>query len=79
MTREVEGTPRTDGVNPLDSLKQAASDLKSSVFGEAEGSAEEKEEGVQGEELSTEAEGSVEKKEEGVEEGEQLKTEADRG
>jgi len=57
LTREVEGTPRTDGVNSLDSLKQAASDLKSSVFGKAEGTAEEEEEGVEeGEHLKTEAE-----------------------
>jgi Tat protein translocase TatB subunit len=78
LTREVEGTPRTDGVGSLDSLKQAASDLKSSVFGKADDAAENEEEGVQqeGEPLKAEAGSTGEKKEEEVEEA--LKTEADR-
>ena len=81
LTREVEGTPRTDGVSSLDSLKEAASDLKSSVFGKAEDAAEKEEEGVQqeGEPLKAEAGGTGEKREEDVEEGEQLKTEAEHG
>jgi Tat protein translocase TatB subunit len=79
LTREVEGTPRSKDDNPLDSLRQAASDLKSSVFGVAEGSDDKEEEGVQeGEQRKSEAQGAAEKKEEDVEEGQQLKTEADR-
>jgi len=81
LTREVEGTPRTDGVSSLDSLKQAASDLKSSVFGKAEDTAAEEEEGVQheGEQPKPETGTPGEKVEEGVEEGEHLKTEAEHG
>lgn len=79
LTREVEGTPRPDGVSPYDSLKQAASDLKSSVFGGAEDTAEKREEGArqEGEEPETEAAGAAAKREEDVE-GE-LKTEAEHG
>jgi len=79
LTREVEGTPRADGVSAYDSLKQAASDLKSSVLGGAGDTAEKRGEGAEQEreELKSEAAGGSEKREEEVD-GE-LKTEAEHG
>lgn len=80
LTREVEGTPRADGVSPFEGLKQAASDLKSSVLGGAEASADKGEEvaGKDGEEARTGIEGAGEKEVEDVGE-EEVKPGAEHG